>query len=72
MEVKVEAEVAPFPSSRVVIDFQFIDVLEGLSSWKVQGIDLENGHFLYFAEFRRGIEVYAVHSKKFVIVLIVN
>ena len=33
----------------LVGDFQFIDEPECLSSWKVQGTDLENGLFLYFA-----------------------
>ena len=42
------------------MNFQFIDVPECLSSWKVQGTDLKNGHFLYFAAFFRGIVVYAV------------
>ena len=44
-------------------DFQFIDVPERLSSWKVQGTDLENGLFLYFAACFRGIVIYAVQLK---------
>ena len=47
----------------LVGDCQFIDVPECLSSWKVQGIDLENSHFLYFAAFFTGIVVYAVQLK---------
>ena len=43
----------------LVGDFQFTDVPESLSSWKVQGTDLENGAFLYFAACFRGIVIYA-------------
>ena len=53
----------------LVMDFQFIDVPECLSSWKIQGIDLENGHFLYFAAFAE--EALFMLYTKFVIVLIV-